>query len=255
MRRTGLPLTMRVAGRPVILVGDGEAADAKRRLLLRAGALVVNEAEAAPLAIVALEDALAAEAAAARLKERGILVNVVDRPALCDFTLPAIVDRDPVLVAVATGGVSAGLAAALRQRLEALLPVELGRLADALERAKGDMRARWPDGGERRRALGEALREGGRLDPLASTAHHAVDAWLRTGEAPVGLIRIALASPDPDELTLRQARSLAQADRVFHDANVPPAILDRARADAPRIAGTAPPDPGPGLTVQLSSDW
>src|SRR3546814_12024458 len=90
-----LPLFVRLNGRPVILVGEGEAAEAKARLLRRAGAQIVGEEAEAALAIVALDDNAAAPAAIARLKERGILVNAVDRPAQCDFTLPAIVDRDP----------------------------------------------------------------------------------------------------------------------------------------------------------------
>lgn len=252
MRRTGLPVTLRIAGRPVILSGEGEAADAKRRLLDRAGAVVVGEEGDARLAIVALEDDAEAEAAAARLKARGILVNVVDRPALCDVTLPAIVDRDPVLVSIATGGVSAGVAAALRQRLEALLPAELGALANALEAAKGRMRERWPDPGDRRRALGEALAPGGPLD-LFGTAAPAVEAWLAGDEAAVGTFAIDLRSQDPDDLTLREARWLAQADRVYHVGNVPEAILARARADAPRLAGAMPPDPGSGLTIEITA--
>ncbi|WP_169803557.1 precorrin-2 dehydrogenase/sirohydrochlorin ferrochelatase family protein, partial [Sphingomonas adhaesiva] len=141
-----LPLFVRLAGRAVILVGDGEAADAKRRLLERAGARIVGEDDAAAvLAIVADDDA-----AVARLKARGVLVNAVDRPALCDFTLPAIVDRDPVLVAIGTGGVSAGLAAALRQRLEGMLPAGLGELARGLYAARDTVRARFPDGAARR---------------------------------------------------------------------------------------------------------
>jgi uroporphyrin-III C-methyltransferase/precorrin-2 dehydrogenase/sirohydrochlorin ferrochelatase len=127
---------VRLQGRPVILIGEGDAADAKRRLLERAGAVVVDEAALAALAIVAVEDNVEAEAAVARLKARGILVNAVDRVALCDFTLPAIVDRDPVLIAIGTGGASAGLAKALRQRLEAMLPASLGALALALLEAR-----------------------------------------------------------------------------------------------------------------------
>ena len=111
---------MKLTHRPVILLGMGEAADAKRRLLERAGADIrTEEAADASLAIVAIEDEDEAQAAAERLKARGVLVNVVDRPSLCDFTLPAIVDRDPVLIAIGTGAASAGLAKALRQRLEA----------------------------------------------------------------------------------------------------------------------------------------
>ena len=240
-----LPLFVRLNGRPVILVGTGEAADAKRRLLERAGARVVSENADAALAIVADDDA-----AVARLKARGVLVNAVDRPALCDFTLPAIVDRAPVLIAIGTGGVSAGLAAALRQRLEALLPASLGRVAEALHAARDALRARHPDAGERRRAISAALAPGGVLDLLV--AHDAPDARALEAAATARLERIRLASRDPDDLTLRQARWLADADRVTHRADVPRAILDRARADAARLLTEAPPEDGAaGLTVDV----
>jgi uroporphyrin-III C-methyltransferase/precorrin-2 dehydrogenase/sirohydrochlorin ferrochelatase len=245
-----LPIFLRLQRRPVILLGDGEAADAKRRLLERAGAEIVGEESQAQLAIVALEDP---EAAVARLKARGVLVNAVDRPDLCDFTLPAIVDRDPVLVAIGTGGASAGLAKALRQRIEALFPASLGALANGLARARERMRALWPDAGNRRRAIDAALAEGGPLDPLSGRTD--VAAWLERPEQATGsgLIAIQLASSDPDDLTLRQARLLGRADRIFHRGDVPAAILDRARADAVRVACGAPPDaPGPGLSLDIS---
>ena len=247
-----LPLFVRLAGRPVILLGDGEAAAAKRRLLERAGAAIVGEVADAVLAIVAIEEEDAAMAAVARLKARGVLVNAVDRPDACDFTLPAIVDRAPVLVAIGTGGVSAGLAAALRQRLEGLLPADLGGLATALHAARSALRARFPDGGARRRALAAAMAAGGPLDPLAEAGD--VGGWLdRAGEpSAASTVTIRLRSPDPDDLTLREARTLASADRVYHRADVPAAILDRARADAARIVGHAPvSDPEPGLSVDL----
>ncbi|WP_374944178.1 NAD(P)-dependent oxidoreductase [Sphingomonas sp.] len=242
-----LPLFVRLAGRAVILLGDGEAADAKRRLLERAGAVVSGEGADAALAIVAVEDEATAHAAVARLKARGVLVNAVDRPALCDFTLPAIVDRAPVLVAIGTGGVSAGLAAALRQRLEAMLPASLGRLAEALDAARTALRERLPDAIERRRAIGAALAAGAALDPLGDYAGQEVVAPIAAGAAPARTERLVLTSRDPDELTLRQARLLANADRVVHGADVPRAILDRARADAVRL--TALPDNASGLTL------
>ena len=92
MTLASLPLFLKLAGRPVILVGDGAAAAAKRRLLGRAGAEIVGEEAEARLAIVAVEDAAEAKAAVMRLRARGVLVNAVDRPDLCDFTLPAIVE-------------------------------------------------------------------------------------------------------------------------------------------------------------------
>ncbi|WP_174286029.1 bifunctional precorrin-2 dehydrogenase/sirohydrochlorin ferrochelatase [Sphingomonas bacterium] len=245
-----LPLFIRMAGRPVILLGAGEAADAKRRLLERAGAAIVGEDAAAALAIVAIDDEGEALAAVARLKARGVLVNAVDRPDHCDFTVPAIVDRSPVLVAVGTGGVSAGLAAALRQRIEGMLPAALGALATALSDARGAMRTRYPDGAARRRAIGAALSAGGVLDPLGPAPD--VAAWLADGGTVTGSVRrIMLRSGDPDDLTLGEARALAQADRVVHAADVPAAILDRARADAVRIAAGTPLAAMEGLTVAL----
>lgn len=231
-----LPLFLRLSGRSVILLGEGDAAAAKRRLLKRAGAMVTaDEGANAAIAIVAIEDEAEALAAIGRLKARGVLVNAVDRPEQCDFTLPAIIDRSPVIVAIGTGGASAGLAAALRQRLEGLLPAGLGDLAAALHAARAALRKRFPDAAERRRALADALAAGGLLDPLGTDAD--VERWLSAprNASASQLHKIILASPDPDDLTLRQARILAQADRVFHAADVPAAILDRARADAARL--------------------
>ncbi len=243
-----LPLFVRLSGRRVLLLGDGEAADAKRRLLERAGAQVVRDG-AAQIAIVAIEDDAEAEAAVARLKAAGTLVNAVDRPALCDFTLPAIVDRDPVLIAIGTGGASAGLAKALRQRLETLLPASLGGLASALAASRDAMRARWPDGRDRRHALDAGFAAGGLLDPLGAAPD--VARWLATQDAPpVRTVEIVLTSPDPDDLTLRQARWLGEADRIVVAGDVPEAILSRARADAVRVERAVAA--GPGLTVIVS---
>lgn len=249
-----LPVFMRVAGRPVILVGTGDAADAKRRLLERAGAEVVGEeAGEAMLAIVACEEEGEAVAAVRRLRARGLLVNAVDRPALCDFTVPAIVDRDPVTVAIGTDGRSAGLAKALRQRLEVLLPPALGAIADRLFAARDRLAHRYPDARERRLAIDRALAPGGPLDPLG--APEADERWIDAppaGAQPTR-IRLRLRSADPDALTLAQARFLANADRVVHDPDVPPRILDRARADAARVpAGMENDGDVPGLTVEIS---
>ncbi|MBC9034463.1 siroheme synthase [Sphingomonas sp. JC676] len=247
MSLPALPIFVRLAGRPVILIGKGEAAEAKRRLLERAGAMIVGEEAEAALAIVALDEP---EETVARLRARGVLVNAADRPDLCDFTLPAIIDRDPVVVAVGTGGASAGFAAALRQRLETVLPQGLGPLALDLESHKAALRARWPDPAERRRMLGVGL--AGPLDPLAERRTGEVGDWIASsGDAPPqALVHLLLPSPDPDDLTLRQARLLAQADRVFHLGDVPEAILNRARADAPRIrCSEQPTDPGAGLSI------
>jgi uroporphyrin-III C-methyltransferase/precorrin-2 dehydrogenase/sirohydrochlorin ferrochelatase len=245
-----LPLFHRLAGQPVIVVGEGEAAEAKRRLLERAGAMVVaQDNAAAKLAFVALDQP---DAVAEQLKARGLLVNVVDRPELCDFTTPSLLERGPVLVAVSTGGVSAGLAKALRLRLEGLLPATLGALANALNAARADMKARWPNGGDRRRALDAALAPNGPLDPLQDSGD--VAAWLEgADDAAGGKFEIALRSADPDDLTLREARWLGSADLVLHEAEVPSEVLNRARADAARQAlnDHVNLDDQPGVTVVI----
>lgn len=249
-----LPLFLRLKDRPVILVGGGETAEAKARLLRRAGARIVGEADSAQLAIVAITDEEEALAAVARLKARGILVNAVDRPDHCDFTLPAIIDRDPVLVAIGTGGASAGLAKTIRQRLELLLPQGLGGLAVALGKARDALKRRWPGAEERRRAIDSALREGGPLDPFVPHEQEAVGKWLSSDDAAASdrLVEIDLASGDPDDLTLRAARLLGLADTLYHQPGVPDAILDRARADAARLPVACPPDlPRPGLSLYL----
>lgn len=228
-----LPLFHRLTGTKVILLGEGEAGEAKRRLLERAGAVLVGEDDkAARLAFVALE---APEEVVTQLKVRGLLVNVTDRPELCDFTVPSILDRGPVLIAIGTGGVSAGLAKALRMRLEALLPASLGQLAERLGAARAMLRTRWPDAGERRRALDAALAAGGRLDPLRAESADAVAGWLESAEAGSGgVAEFVLASDDPDDLTLRQARWLGAADLIAYEPGVAFAVLNRARADAVR---------------------
>ncbi len=231
-----LPLFHRITGQPVIVLGEGEAAQAKRRLVEKAGGIVVGEEAEARLAFVGIEDEVEAVAAATRLRARGLLVNVVDRPALCDFTVPSLLDRSPVLIAIGTGGASAGLAKALRLRLEALFPPVLGQLAEALFAARSALRQRFPDGGDRRRALDAALGEGGALDPLRSGNETGVERWLQGASTNPDIIaEFTLTSADPDDLTLGQARLLGSADLVAYESGVPPAIIARARADAAQL--------------------
>ena len=251
-----LPLFHRVRGERVVVVSEGVMGEAKTRLVERAGGIPCSEAEAhhAHLAFVALDDEREAEAVALRLKRRGLLVNVADRPELCDFTTPSILDREPVLVAVSTSGASAGLAKHLRLRLERLLPQSLGSLAAGLRDARSAMRGKWTEGDARRMAVDRALAEGGVLDPLAGADGKDVESWLNAeaGDEQEGeIIPIALTIDDPEDLTLQQARLLGTCDTLLHDAGIPPSILDRSRADARRIPLPADP-PGSGLTVVLT---
>jgi uroporphyrin-III C-methyltransferase / precorrin-2 dehydrogenase / sirohydrochlorin ferrochelatase len=249
-----LPLFVTIRGKPVILLGEGDAADAKQRLIERAGGICVDENDPdTRLAFVAIEDRDAASEAAARLKARGMLVNVVDQPDLCDFTTPAIVDRDPLLVAIGTGGASAGLAKMVRQAIERILPARLGEFALRLQSGRDKMRERWPDAADRRRQLDAALAPGGPLDPLDPDSADKVDEWLDKGNAvpASGIVLIDLHSSDPEELTLRTARLLGQADHIYFDGPIEEGLVNRARADAVRHIGEPEIELPSGLVIHL----
>lgn len=253
-----LPLFHQIAGQSVLVLGDGPAAEPKRRLVERAGGVIVDDLaravdEGVRLAFIAYDDARACEVAAINARCAGMLVNVVDRPELCDFTTPSILDRDPLLVAIGTGGASAGLAKHVRLRLERVLPETLGLLAKALEAARPVLRQKFPDGPDRRRAVDAALREGGALDPFVPTSFQRVGDWVEGTPLPASgaIVEITLTSADPENLTLRQARLLGEADVLLIDGAVPSAILARARADAAREPFREHNPIGPGLTLIL----
>ncbi len=255
-----LPIFVQLAGKKIILIGDGDVADARRRLIERAGGAPV--AELSPdvrLGFVAIADPVAAAATAERLRAAGLLVNVADQPDLCDFTLGALVERGTVTIAIGTGGASAGLAAALRQRLERLIPERAGAIAALLGGAKAALRHAFPDGAARRRAVAALLAEGGPLDPLedgaapAEIAQCIADVPSDIDAQVIGILdEIILTSDDPDALTLRAARLLAGADVLWHQVGVSEPILHRARADAPRrLSEVRPPVPETGVHIWL----
>ncbi|VWX46569.1 bifunctional precorrin-2 dehydrogenase/sirohydrochlorin ferrochelatase [Novosphingobium sp. 9U] len=255
-----LPLFHRVANQPVIVLGAGDAAEAKRRLVERAGGLVMDDLQegidkGARLAFIAHDDEASMQADAIRARCAGLLVNVTDKPELCDFTVPSVLDRSPVLIAIGTGGASAGLAKQLRLRLEALLPRSLGALAEALFAGRSALRKQWPDAGDRRRALDSALGQGGPLDPLDERSAGRVGDWLAAADVALDsqAVEIMLRSADPDDLTLREMRWLGAADVIAFEPDVATAVLDRARADAVRLPlmRGAQPEVQRGLVVTL----
>ncbi len=255
-----LPIFLSLAGRAVIIIGDGEAAAAKARLVAAAGGSVVGEdvtptAGTPALAFVALDDLAAAQAAADRLRARGLLVNVVDRPALSDFLMGAIIDRSPVVIAISTGGASASLSRALRGRLEGLLPQSLGPLAKAIEAARAAASARHPTIAARRRLWEQALATGASLDPLVpiddamAAVAAVIDGTIVSADR---IVTITISSADPGDLTLNQLALLGRCDNLLVTGKVPAAIVDRARRDAIRIDKLPQPPPA-GLTVILQA--
>ncbi len=245
-----LPLFFDVVGRKVVVVGLGPAADRRAATVRSAGADVIQVATAGAadfagaLAAFISTGTEEGDRAAHRIaKASGVPVNVADRPALCDFILPAIVDRDDVVVAVSTGGASPTLATVLRGKIEAALPERIAALAslakafrtqaNALIARPADRRAFW-----RRLVEGPAAKLALAGD-IAGARRVALgdlnDA--RREQTPVGIAHIVGAGPgDPDLLTLRAAQLLQEADAILHDDLVPPAILVRARRDAELVA-------------------
>lgn len=237
-----LPLFHNLRGQKVLILGDGEAAEPKKRLVKRAGGIIEDDIQTAinegvRLAFIAYDSPDSCKSAAINLRCAGMLVNVVDMPDLCDFTTPSILDRSPVIIAVGTGGASAGLAKHIRLRLEQFLPQTLGELAQGLFRVRSRLRDKFPDGSQRRQVLDEALSEGGPLDPLRFESNLAIESWLAESSEKKANNQhiIQLISEHPDDLTLKQARLLGMADVIVLVGSIPETILARARADAQRI--------------------
>jgi uroporphyrin-III C-methyltransferase/precorrin-2 dehydrogenase/sirohydrochlorin ferrochelatase len=243
------PVFLDLAAGPVVLVGSGAAALAKLRLLRAANADVrwhrddvADEVDLSDaVAVIAADGGAADEVVAARARALRIPVNVVDRPELSTFLVPAIVDRGDVVVAIGTGGLAPVLARRLRARIEALLPARIGELAALMGRYRARLAGAIPTYAARRRfwervvdgPIGAALLAG---KPLAAEAALARAIGNPTHHAPARppIVVIGAGLGDPDLLTLRALNALQDADVIFHES-VNAAVLDCARRDAERV--------------------
>jgi uroporphyrin-III C-methyltransferase/precorrin-2 dehydrogenase/sirohydrochlorin ferrochelatase len=264
----------------VVISGAGETAAAKLRLLLKTEALIEVYGEEAcdavrawhdegrlrwfpkPLPDAALfgarlvysaHDDAEADAQVRAMGERmGVLVNVVDNLALSQFITPAIVDRDPVTVAIGTEGAAPVLARRIKADVEERLPVELGQLA-AIARDYREAAAKLPGGRVRRVFWSRffetdgptALAEGG--EDAARAALERLIAEYSDGEPQRETGRVILVGGgpgDPELLTLKARRVLHEADVVLYDRLVDPRILELARREAELIeVGKTPGGP------------
>jgi uroporphyrin-III C-methyltransferase/precorrin-2 dehydrogenase/sirohydrochlorin ferrochelatase len=275
------PVFTDLEGAEVLVVGGGEQAAQKVRLLRKTRARITVLAEAAGeelrrladagalmlvprrflprdldgqrLVFAASGDRLADAAVFRAARARGIPVNVVDAPKHSTFITPAILDRAPVTVAIATEGAAPILAREIKTRLEAVLPANFGRLAERAQalrekvaRAVPDARARrrlWQrllQGPFRRAVLRGADEEAARIVAAELNGEKASDRQHAAGS----VVLIGCGPGDPDLLTLKALQRLQEADVLVIDRLVDPRVLEYARRDAERIfVGKAPGGP------------
>jgi precorrin-2 dehydrogenase / sirohydrochlorin ferrochelatase len=236
------PAFFPLSGARVVIAGEGEGAEAKARLLAGSPARVERVRGAATyagaaLAFVASPDAVFCRAAASAAKAGGAPVNVVDHPELCDFHTPAIIDRGQVVAAIGTGGAAPIVSALLRAELEAKIPAGLGQLAALFGALRPEIVAAFPDLAQRRAFL-RALLSGPAAEAAdagdLARAEQLIRAELTRGVAALGAIWLIAAPASRDDLSLRAARALAEADTLVLADGVAPEVAVLARRDAPR---------------------
>jgi|UPI0006872EC9 uroporphyrin-III C-methyltransferase/precorrin-2 dehydrogenase/sirohydrochlorin ferrochelatase len=241
------PVFLRLSGRRVLVVGSGQAAAAKQRLLEAAGARVDLVAQAGSLdgyALVfgATGDEARDRAVSEASRASGIPVNVVDRPELSDFIMPAVVDRGEVVIGISTGGSAPILAQRIRAQIEDALPSGLDRLAAFARRFRGAVQTRVTDNATRRRFWQRFFDGEGADLVMAGEDYRAARKIIRdlnaaeaTQSVEGSVIVIDLVSNHSDDLTLGALRALRKADVVAHGPGVSAEILDYARRDARRV--------------------
>jgi uroporphyrin-III C-methyltransferase / precorrin-2 dehydrogenase / sirohydrochlorin ferrochelatase len=275
-----LPIFLELGGKAAVVVGGGAAAARRAEHLINAGARVTTFATAlsddfhelldAPnfrheardpqprdfedpvLCFVAVDDERLSAEAWAAAKGAGVWVNVADRPRFCDFIMPSIVDRSPLVIAISTGGASPILGRMLKARLESLIPAAYGRLAELMGGFR-DAVARAIASPVQRRRFWETVLEGPVAEKALSGDDRSANAELsraieraavESAEAPRGEVYLVGAGPgDPDLLTFRALRLMQKADVVLYDRLTDPHVMNLVRREAERIyVGKQPED-------------
>ena len=275
------PLFLTLQNRRVLVVGGTEAAARKAELLLSAGARVTLIADTVTgeiaqmiadgivswagrgfddddllgmsLVIVASDDEAVQARVSHAAQQRCVPVNVVDRPRLSSFIMPAIVDRAPITIAISTGGAAPALARRLRAEIERAMPAAIGRMARFAEIFREQVR-RTLDQPRARRRFWDRVFEG-RIGEMALAGDEIgarrelirlLDGSRSEGAPAVGMVHLVGAGPgDPDLLTLKAHRLLQRADVLVYDRLVSPEVLAMARRDAERLfVGKRRAEPG-----------
>ncbi|ALX76958.1 siroheme synthase CysG [Cronobacter malonaticus] len=263
-----LPIFCQLRHRACLLVGGGDVAERKARLLLEAGAaLTVNALAFAPqfeawaeqgmlrlvqgefnasllddcwLAIAATDDDAVNNQVSEAAEARRIFCNVVDAPKQASFIMPSIIDRSPLMVAVSSGGTSPVLARLLREKLEALLPQHLGKVAGYAGQLRRRVKQTFASMSERRRFWEKFFVNDRLAQSLANDDEQAVNRITETllseplddrGE----VVLVGAGPGDPGLLTLKGLQQIQQADIVVYDRLVSDEIMNLVRRDADRV--------------------
>lgn len=261
------PMFIKTTGRTVVVVGDGEQAAQKCRLLLKsdadilllgdhpddellamikqgrirqqAGQISRASFETATIGFIATGSPAADVCIHAIAKDAGLLVNVVDRPELCDLTTPSIVDRDPVVVAIGTEGNAPVLGRRIKTQIEQMLDPSVGRFAEAVGRLRG-MVARYVPQSQRRAfwrevfvgQIWQTFKRGSERDAIQRLKAQIMGEHPASQVAQVTLIDSM--SGQADMISLRGVERLQEADEIFYEQESDQAILELARRDAER---------------------
>lgn len=269
-----LPLFHKLVDVPVVLVGGGQVATRKARLLAGAGAALtviapdlteelatlleqrelcqwqqsrytgIGQLQGAKLVVAATPERDVNAAVSRDANALNIPVNVVDSPDLCSFLFPAIVDRSPLVIAIGSGGDSPVLTRRLRRQIEAMVPAAYGQLARFAGGLRDVVANALPEV-EIRRRFWELVLDGhiaskvlnGRETEAEQALHALLAEQQQNPDALAsGEVFLIGAGPgDPDLLTFKALRLLQTADVVLYDRLVNPAIVEMARRDAQRI--------------------
>ena len=263
-----LPLFHKLQNRRVLVVGGGEIALRKARLLADGGGTLrvvspevvselrelvehgagelllrgyqADDLQGVSLVIAATDDVPLNALISEQAQALGIPVNVVDAPALCSVIFPAIVDRSPLIVAVSSGGDAPVLARLIRAKIETWIPTTYGQLAGLAKIFRAQVKNLFPDV-QQRRVFWEDVFQGQIAESMFAGKQNEARRLLEekiSGAAPQALGEVYLvgAGPgDPDLLTFRALRLMQQADVVLYDRLVAPAIVELCRRDAERI--------------------
>ena len=262
------PISLKLQQQPCLIVGGGHIAYRKAVLLAKAGAVIhviAPEIESSLLEIVVASQGQYIQApfsvdiplrhyrlviAATNDKATNIqvfeaceaekiLVNSVDDPPHCRFMVPAIIDRSPLVVSIATNGTSPVLSRQIRTQLEASIPHGMGKLAEFSGKWRAIVKSKIENPDERRifweDLYASPLKEQVFNDNIAD-ADKLIEQALREWKTPKGEVYLVGAGPgDPELLTLKALRLMQQADVIIYDRLVSPAILELCRRDAEKI--------------------